>query len=250
VKLIPAETTATMRSSWLVFLGALLIAALAAPAAALESGETTVQPGRVPLFGRDRLRNFVLDNYDRFARIGQPLPALREDALNFVSQSFRPEQVTRILASFNELFPGIHDPDTENTIEIIDADHISAAIADKVMPVRADVARDIRKGIEDGTLCWSGKIPTDVGDVPFVLVSQQADGTELSNCLYRGVLAHMGVTVLYKDRYPMEGRLNAVLSHMANITAMHVFFECRKPIRELDFASGRSCVEQRFDELY
>lgn len=240
-----------MRPSNPLPLLALLLCALAAPAVALESGDpSTIQPRRLPLFGRDQLKNFVLDNYDRIARIGQQLPALSEDSVNLVSQSFRPEQVAHILESFNELFPGVHDPNTENTIEIIDADEISNAVADKVAPVRPDVARDIRKGIEDGTLCWSGKIPTDVGEVPFVLVSQKVNGTALSNCLYRGVLAHMGVTVLYKDRHRLEGRLNAVLSHMVNITAMHIFYECRQPLRELDFAKGRRCVEQRFDELY
>lgn len=240
-----------MRPSSLLPLLALLLTTLTYPAAALESGDpTTIQPRRVPLFGRDQLKNFVLDNYDRIARIGQPLPALSEDSVNLVSQSFRPEQVKHILESFNELFPGVHDPDTENTIEIIDADEISDAVAEKIAPVRPDIAADIRKGIADGSLCWSGKIPTDVGDVPFVLVSQKSSGAALSNCLYRGVLAHMGVTILYKDRHPLEGRLNAVLSHMVNITAMHIFFECRQPIRALDFAKGRNCVEQRFDELY
>jgi hypothetical protein len=60
----------------------------------------------------------------------------------------------------------------------------------------------------------------------------------------------MGVTVLYKDRYPAEGRLNVILSHMANIAAIHIFFECRQPIRKLDFVRGRNCVKQRLDELY
>lgn len=239
-----------MRTFRTVLLSVLLTAAFTAPAAALESGDPTASPGRVPLFGRDRLKNFVLDNYDRIARTGQPLPALARDSVNLMSHSNRPEQVTRILESFNELFPGVHDPETDSVIEIVDADEISSAIADKVAIVRPDIARDIRGGLEDGTLCWSGKIPTDIGDVPFVLVSQRAGGTDLSNCLYRGVLAHMGVTILYKDRHPLEGRLNAVLSHMANITAMHIFFECRQAIRTLEFARGRNCVEQRFDELY
>jgi hypothetical protein len=58
------------------------------------------------------------------------------------------------------------------------------------------------------------------------------------------------VTILYKDRQPTDGRLDAILSHMANITAMHVFFECRAPIRQQDFRQARICVERRLNELY
>ncbi|HMB48999.1 MAG TPA: hypothetical protein VKN63_12050 [Afifellaceae bacterium] len=214
------------------------------------SSEDPAPTSSLPLYGRERMHSFVLYNYDRIARLGQPLPALSADSLKFNSESFRPQQITRILESFNELFPGMYNPETENVIEIVDADQISAAVADKIAPVRADVARDIQMGIKNDTLCWYGKVPTDIGDIPFVLVSQNASGTELSNCLYRGVLAHMGVTALYKDRYPAEGRLNAILSHMANIAAIHIFFECRQPIRDLDFSKGRNCIEQRLDELY
>jgi hypothetical protein len=220
------------------------------PAFALEAGDPTIAPSRLPLFGRERMRTFVLANFDSFARLNQPLPALSQDSVNFVSQSNRLELVTKILESFNGLFPGIGDPDTDNIIEITDADDLSRHVAKIVMPFRPDMAKTITDGIADGTLCWSGKIPTTEKEVPMVLVSEQASPPDLSKCLYRGVMTHMGVTILYKDRYPMEGRLNAILSHMANITAMHIFFECRQHIRALDFVQARGCVSQRLDELY
>lgn len=231
-------------------LGALLPGVLPLPAHALDAGDPTVAPRKLPLFGRERMRTFVLANFDRFARLGQSLPALSRDSVNFVSQSNRPDVITKILESFNGLFPGTADRQTDNIIEITDADELSRQVAEMIMPFRPDMAKTITDGITEGTLCWSGKIPTSEKEVPVVLISEKASPPVLSQCLYRGVMAHMGVTVLYKDAYPMEGQLNAILSHMANITAIHIYYECRKPIRERDFAQARNCVSQRLDELY
>ena len=58
-----------------------------------------------------------------------------------------------------------------------------------------DMAKTITDGIADGTLCWSGKIPTAEKEVPMVLVSERASPADLSKCLYRGVMTHMGVTI-------------------------------------------------------
>ena len=219
------------------------------PALALGSDDPTART-QLPSFGRERMRAFVLDNFDRFANLGQPLPTLSQDALRFVSQSYRTEEVAHILESFAGLFPGLKDTKTDNVIEIYDADDLSAEIAAKIQTVSPGIAKTITNGIADGSLCWSGKIPTGEKEIPVVMVSQQADPQALSQCLYRGVMAHMGVTILYKDRLPTTGRLDAILSHMANITAMHIYFECRDPIRVLDFPLARTCVERRLDQLY
>ncbi len=233
----------------------LVIVILLAPAGlAVAAGEPEsadrVRIGNAPLFGREQMRSFVLANFDRFASTKLSLPALSRDQINFVSHSFQPKEVTFILESFSGLFPGVRDETSDNKIEIFHADHLSAEVADQIMAKRPDVGTLIRREIDRGTLCWSGRLPTSQRDIPIVLVSERVSPQDLSKCLYRSVMAQMGVVILYKDRYATEGQLNAILSHMANITAMHIFFECRQHIRSTDFPRARSCVEQRLDELY
>ncbi len=227
----------------------LLLPVFANSANAVDS-EQQIKPATGPLFGQSRMRAFVLGNFDRFASLKQPLPALSKDALRFGSQSYRPDDVTFVLESFSGLFPGTYDETTDNVIEIYDADDLSAQVAEKIRPLDAKTSDLILKGIQDSSLCWSGKLPTPAKDVPIILVSQRMDKATLSKCLYRSVMAQMGVLALYKDRYPAEGRLDAILSHMANVTAMHLYFECRQHIRKTDFSQARRCVEDRFDARY
>lgn len=229
-----------------------IILLLLSAKSANSAPESTAQisPAAGPAFGQSRMRAFVLGNFDRFTKDKQPLPALRKDSVNFTSHSYRPDDVTFILESFAGLFPGTYDETTDNIIEIFDADDLAAQIAGKIRPLDAGTSDLITSGIADATLCWSGKLPTPEGDKPIILLSQQLDKASLSKCLYRAVMAQMGVIVLYKDLYPVEGRLDAILSHMANVTAMHLFFECRQHIRNQDFKLGRRCVEDRFDARY
>jgi len=225
-----------------------LPAAAQAASAPEPADQATVR--KAPLFGRERMRTFVLANFDRFASTNAALPALRKDTLRFMTQSFRPNDVTFVLESFSGLFPGTADETTDNAIEIYDADYLSVEVAKNIFTINEPAADLIVNGIKDGTLCWSGQIPANNRLVPIILVSEKSDASFLSKCLYRGAMAHMGVQILYKDSYPTEGRLNAIMSHMANITAVHIFFECRQHIRKPDLPRARACVEQRLDELY